>query len=69
MHADDAVVHLAATAEPLPTNADRFDAALGCSRFIDAADRLSVGMFACNQLLALVADAAFIPLDRLEETL
>jgi hypothetical protein len=69
MHADHAVVNLAATAEPLPTDADRMAAALGCSRFIDAADRLGVGVLACNQLLALVADAAFIPLDRFQETL
>ena len=48
MHADDAVVHLAATAKPLPPGPDRFDAALGRSRFINAADRLSVGVFACN---------------------
>jgi hypothetical protein len=69
MHADDAVVHLAATAEPLPPSAHRFDAALGCSRFINAADRLGVGVFACNQLLALIADPAFIPLDRFQKTL
>jgi hypothetical protein len=69
MHADDAVVHLAATAEPLPAGADRLLAALGRSRFIDAADRLGVSVFARNQLLALVADTAFIPLDRFQETL
>jgi len=64
MDADDAVVHLAATAQPLPSGADRLVAALGRSRFIDAADRLRVGVFASNQLLALVADARSIPLDR-----
>lgn len=69
MHADDAVVNLAATAEPLPPGADRLVAALGRSRFINAADRLGVGVFARNQLLALVADAASIPLDRFQETL
>jgi hypothetical protein len=66
---DDAVVDLALTAEPLPTGADRLIAALGRSRFINATDRLSVGVIACDQLLALVADAALIPLDRFQETL
>jgi hypothetical protein len=69
MDADNAVVHLAATAEPLPPSPDRLLAALGRSRFIDAADRLSVGVFAGHQALALIADATFIPLDRFQETL
>ena len=69
MHADDAVVHLAATAEPLPPGPDRLVAALGRPRFIDAADRLGVGVFACHYLLALVTHAAFIPLDRFQKTL
>ena len=69
MHADDAVVHFAAAAEPLPPGPDRFDAALGRSRFIDAADGLGVGVLARHQLLALVADTGFIPLDRFQETL
>ena len=69
MHADDAVVNLAATAEPLPPGANRMVAALGRSRFIDTANRLGVGVFACQQLLALVTDAAFIPLDRFQESL
>jgi hypothetical protein len=69
MHADDTVIHLAPTAEPLPPGADRLVAALGRSRFINAADRLGVSVFVCNQLLADVAEAAFIPLDRFQETL
>jgi hypothetical protein len=69
MDPDNAVVHLAATAEPLPSRPDRLIAALGCARFIDAADRLGVGVFAGDQLLPPVADAAFIPLDRFQETL
>jgi hypothetical protein len=69
MHADDAVVNLAATAEPLPPGPDRFDAALGRSRFIDAADGLGVGVLARDQLLALVAEARSIPLDRFQQTL
>ncbi len=69
MHTDDAVVHLAATAEPLPSGTDRVVAALGRSRFIDTADRLRMGMLARDQLLALVADARSIPLDRFQQTL
>ena len=63
MHSDDAVIDFAATAQPLPRGADGLVAALGRSRFIDAADRLGVAMVACHQLLTLVADGAFIPLD------
>ena len=44
MHADDAVVDLAATAEPLPPDANGLIAALGRSRFIEAADRLGMGV-------------------------
>jgi hypothetical protein len=63
MHADDTVVDLAATAQPLPRGADRLVAALGRPRFINAADRLGVSVFTGDQLLAPVADGAFIPLD------
>lgn len=63
MHTDDAVIDLAATAQPLPRGADRLVAALGRPRFIDAADGLGVGMFAGDQPLALVASGVFIPLD------
>jgi len=63
MHADDTVFDLATTAQPLPPGADRLVAALGRSRFIDAADRLGVAVVACHQLLALVANLLLIPLD------
>ena len=69
MHADDAVVHLAATPQPLPRGADGLHAALGRCGFVKAADGLLVSVFASDDLLALVADAAFIPLDRFHETL
>jgi hypothetical protein len=69
VHTNDAVVHLAATAEPLPADADGLVAAFGRSRFIDAADRLGVGVFVPHQLLALIAKFTFIPLDRFQETL
>jgi hypothetical protein len=69
MDADDAVVHLAATAEPLPSDADRLVAALGRSRFIDTADRLRMGVLARDQLLAFVANAWSIPLDRFQQSL
>ena len=51
MHADDAVVDLAATAQPLPPGTDGLVTALGRSRFIDAADSLGMGMFASDQTL------------------
>ena len=65
MHADDAIIHLAATPQPLSADTDGMDATLGGSRFINAADRLGVGVLACDQPLALVADDPFIPLDGL----
>jgi hypothetical protein len=69
MHADDAVVHLAATTQPLPRGADGVHSALGRSRFVKAADGLRVSVFAGDQLLALVPHTDFIPLDRFHETL
>jgi len=69
MHADDAVVDLAATTQPLPRGADGMHAALGRSRFVDAANRLRMTLFAGNQPLAVVAHAGLIPLDRFRETL
>ena len=69
MHADDAVIDLAATAEPLPRDANGLNAALGRSGFIEAADREGMGVRPGNDSLALVAHAAFIPLDRFQETL
>jgi hypothetical protein len=69
MHADDTVIDLAATAQPLPPGADGLLTALGRPRFIDAADRLGVAVLACHQLLALVANFLLIPLDRFQQTL
>jgi hypothetical protein len=69
MHADDAVVHLAATTQPLPRGANGVLTALGRSRFIKAADSLRVRVLASDQLLALVPHTDFIPLDRFHETL
>jgi hypothetical protein len=63
MHTDDTIFDLAATAQPLPRGADRLIAALGSSRFINAADRFRVAVIACHQLLALVAHGLLIPLD------
>jgi len=63
MHTDDAVIHFAATAQPLARGADGLVTALGRSRFIEAADRLGVVMVASHQLLAPVAKARAIPLD------
>jgi hypothetical protein len=69
MHADDTVVYLAATTEPLPPGADGMLAALGGSGFVEAADGLRVRVFAGDQALAFVANAGLIPLDRFHETL
>jgi hypothetical protein len=69
MHADDAVVDLTATAEPLPRDANGLIAALGRARFIEAADCQGMGMRLRHDSLALVAHAAFIPLDRFQQTL
>ena len=69
MHADDAVVHLAAIPQPLPRGSDGMHAALGRARFVNAADGLLVSVLAGNQLLAVVPHTVFIPLDRFHETL
>jgi hypothetical protein len=69
MHADDAVVDLATTAKPLPLDADGLIATLGRSRFVDAADRLGMGVRTRDDSLAFVAYAVFIPLDRLQQML
>jgi hypothetical protein len=69
MDADDAVVDLTATAEPLPPDAHGLVPALGRSRFIEATDRAGMGVRFRHNSLALVAHAAFIPLDRFQQTL
>ena len=69
MHANDTVIDLAATAQPLPRGADGLVTALGRSRFINAADGLGVALIACHQVLALVANTGAIPLDRFQQTL
>jgi hypothetical protein len=46
MDADDAVVDLAATAEPLPPHPDRLRTALGRAGFINATDGLGMGVIA-----------------------
>jgi hypothetical protein len=69
MHADDAVVDLAATTQPLPRRANGMHAVLGSSRFVNAADGLRVRMRAGDQPLAVVPHPGVIPLDRFHETL
>jgi len=69
MHADDAVVNLAATTQPLARSADGMRAALGRSRFVQTPDGLLVSMLAGNQPLTVVPHTGFIPLDRFHETL
>ena len=69
MHADDTVVNLTATTQPLPRGADGMGTALGRSRFVKAADGLLVRVLAGDQPLAVVPHTGFIPLDRFHETL
>jgi hypothetical protein len=69
MHADNAVVDLAKTTEPLTRGADGMRAALGRSRFVNAANGLRVSMLASNQPLAVISHTGFIPLDRFHEPL
>jgi hypothetical protein len=69
MHADNAVVELAATPQPLPRGAGGMDAALGRCGFVNAADGLPVSVLAGDQPLAVIPDTGFIPLDRFHETL
>ena len=61
MHAHDAVVNLTETTQPLPIGADGMPATLGRARFVKAADGLLMSVFAGDELLALVAHAAFHP--------
>ena len=69
MHADHAVVDFAATAQPLPSDADGMAAAFGRCRFVQIAKGLGMGVLAGQQLLAVVANADLLPLDRFHETL
>ena len=69
MHADDAVIDLATTPQPLPCGTHGIAAALGRPRFIKAADRFRMTLFAGHQALAVVTDGCLFPLDRFQETL
>jgi hypothetical protein len=69
MHADNAVVDLATTTEPLSRGADGMLAALSRSRFVNATDSLLVSVLAGDQSLAFVPHTALIPLDRFQEPL
>jgi hypothetical protein len=69
MHADDAVVHLAAITQPLPRGAGGMHAALGRARFVNAAEGLLMSVLASDHLLAVVPHTWSIPLDRFHETL
>jgi hypothetical protein len=69
MHADDAVVDLAATPQPLARGADRMRAALDRSRLVDAADGFLMSMLVSNQPLTVIPHTRFIPLDRFHESL
>ncbi len=53
----------------VPMHAHGFFTALGCARLVHATDRLEVGMVARHNLLALISEFFFIPLDRFEKSL
>jgi hypothetical protein len=63
MHADEAIIDLPTTAQPLPSSPDGLRAALGRPGFVEAPDGLGVRVFAGDDPLALVAHAVLIPLD------
>ncbi len=63
MHADDAVVHLAKTAKPLPAGPGGVSAALGRAGFVETPDSLGVRVFAGDDPLAFVAHSGLLPLD------
>lgn len=69
MHADDAVVDLAATAQPLSANTDRVCATFDDAGLVEATDRQPMGVLLGDDFLQVISDALFIPLDRFEETL
>jgi hypothetical protein len=69
MHTDDAVIDLATTAQPLPGGADGLVPALGRPGFINAADGIRMGVVVCHDLLALIPDRRFLPLDGLQQPL
>jgi hypothetical protein len=69
MHADEAIIDLATTAQPLPGGPDGLRTALGRPRFVETPDGLGVRVFAGDDPLAFVAHAVLLPLDRLDETL
>jgi hypothetical protein len=66
---DHPVLHFAATSQPLSRRADGVMAALGGSRFINAANRLGVGVIVGDDSLAAVAKTGLVPMDRFQQTL
>jgi hypothetical protein len=69
MHTNDAVVDLATTTQPLPSGADSMHTALDRSRFVQAADGLSMSVFAGDYPLTFVPHLRLLPLDRFHKTL
>lgn len=69
MDADHAVFNLAATAQPLPRDADGVGAALGRPRLVHATDGLGVRVLSGDQALAIIAQLRLVPLDGFQKTL
>ena len=69
MNSHHTIVDLATVAIVLPAHAHRMSTALSRARLIDAADRLRVGVISDDDLLAVISELFFIPLDRFEKAL
>jgi len=69
MHADRTVFDLATIAVVLPTGTDGMRAAFGVARFVEDPDRVGMGVFLGDDLLAAIPQLFFIPLDRFEKAL
>jgi hypothetical protein len=69
MHADDAIVDLAAVAVVLPRRTDGLAPALGRAGLVHAPQGLGMRMVPSHDLLAAVAQSLFIPLDQFQEAL
>lgn len=63
MDAHHTIIDLPPIAVVLPADAHRLPAAFGRARFVHATDRFAVRMVCGNNLLAVISQFFFIPLD------
>jgi hypothetical protein len=69
MNPHNTVVDLPAVAVVLSSNTHRIFAAFRRARFVDATDRLGMGVVFGHDLLASISQLLFIPLDQFEKAL